>query len=144
MAGGGAAGAARTGVRDGLVASAGVAVQYLALGQAGAAAGLWPAAAGRVAAVLVLLPGGVRRRVRWPTPALAAAALLIGAGTALGLSLFRLAARRELLAVAVVVASLCPALPVMLGLALLHERVGAGQALGLTGAAVATVLPALG
>ncbi|MFH9548132.1 multidrug DMT transporter permease [Streptomyces sp. NPDC017435] len=143
MAGGGAAGAARTGVRDGLVASAGVAVQHLALGQAGAAAGLWPVAAGRVAAVLVLLPGGVRRRVRWPTPALAAAALLIGAGTALG-SLFRLAARRELLAVAVVVASLCPALPVMLGLALLHERVSAGQALGLTGAAVATVLPALG
>lgn len=45
---------------------------------------------------------------------------------------------------AVVVASLYPALPVMLGLALLHERVSAGQAPGLTGAAVATVLLALG
>lgn len=48
------------GVPDGLLASAGVAVQYLALGQATPSSGLWPVAAGRVAAVLVLLPVAAR------------------------------------------------------------------------------------
>ncbi|MGW5136867.1 hypothetical protein [Streptomyces sp. NPDC004135] len=33
----------------------GVAVQYLTLGQAGAGSGLWPVAAGRVAAVATVL-----------------------------------------------------------------------------------------
>jgi drug/metabolite transporter (DMT)-like permease len=144
VAGGGVDGVAGAGVRDGLLASAGVAVQYLALAQAGAASGLWPVAAGRVAAVAVLLPGGVRR-TRWATtPRLGAAALAVGAGAALGLALFQLAAHRELLAVAVVIASLYPALPVVLGLALLHERITRGQAVGLVGAAAATVLLALG
>ncbi|CAM5595152.1 EamA family transporter [Streptomyces aurantiogriseus] len=146
VAGGGADGAAGGGVRDGLLASAGVAVQYLALGQAGTVSGLWPLAAGRVAAVAavaVLLPGAVRR-TRWPAPRLGVAALAVGAGAALGLALFQLAAQRELLAVAVVIASLYPALPVVLGLALLHERVTAGQAVGLVGAAAATVLLAVG
>jgi drug/metabolite transporter (DMT)-like permease len=119
-------------------------VQYLALAQAGAASGLWPVAAGRVAAVAVLLPGGVRRTRRATTPRLGAAALAVGAGAALGLALFQLAAHRELLAVAVVIASLYPALPVVLGLALLHERITRGQAVGLVGAAAATVLLALG
>ncbi|WP_371667673.1 hypothetical protein OG985_08555 [Streptomyces sp. NBC_00289] len=49
-----------------------------------------------------------------------------------------------LLAVAVVLASLNPALPVVLGLALLHARVTRRQAAGLLGAAAATVLLTLG
>ncbi|GAB2871857.1 DMT family transporter [Streptomyces deserti] len=133
------------GTADGLLASVGVAVQYLALGQAGAASGLWPVAAGRVAAVLVLLPDAVRhpRRLKLP-PKLCAQALLVGAGAALGLVLYLLAAQRQLLAVAVVLASLYPALPVVLGLALLHERITRGQAAGLLGAGLATVLLTLG
>ncbi|MEU6253751.1 EamA family transporter [Streptomyces sp. NPDC047043] len=132
-------------VRDGLLASAGVAVQYVALGLAGPAAGLWPVAAGRVAAVLVLLPAAMRhgRRLRLPG-GLTAQALLVGAGAALGLILYLLAAQRQLLAVAVVLASLYPALPVVLGLALLHERVTRWQTAGLLGAAAATVLLTLG
>ena len=51
---GGGSGAGR-GTADGLLASAGVAVQYLTLGQAGAGSGLWPVAAGRVAAVATVL-----------------------------------------------------------------------------------------
>ncbi|MFF9623494.1 EamA family transporter [Streptomyces griseosporeus] len=132
-----------TGVRDGLVASAGVAVQYLALGQAGADSGLWPVAAGRVAAVLFLLPGALRRPPRlrpWP----ACASVLVGAGAALGLILYLLAAHRQMLAVAVVLASLYPAVPVILGLALLHERITPRQTAGLVGAAAATVLLTLG
>ncbi|MDN0197811.1 EamA family transporter [Streptomyces sp. S.PNR 29] len=141
---GGAAGDGQA-VADGLLASAGVAVQYLALGQADPASGLWPVAAGRVAAVLLLLPAAARHapQLRLP-PARCAQALLVGAGAALGLILYLLAAQRQLLAIAVVLASLYPALPVVLGLALLHERVTRRQAVGLVGAAVATVLLTLG
>nr|BFF18430.1 hypothetical protein GCM10025730_19510 [Promicromonospora thailandica] len=42
------------GVRDGLVASVGIALQYLALAQASPGAGLWPVTSGRVTAVLVV------------------------------------------------------------------------------------------
>ncbi|GAB2758157.1 EamA family transporter [Streptomyces bullii] len=130
---------------DGLLASVGVAVQYLALGQAGAASGLWPVAVGRIAAVLLMLPDAVRhpRRLRLP-PVRCAQALLVGAGAALGLVLYLLAAQQQMLAVAVVLASLYPALPVVLGLALLHERITRGQAAGLLAAGLATVLLTLG
>lgn len=133
------------GVTDGLLASAGVAVQYLALGQADPSSGLWPVAAGRVAAVLVLVPVAVRygREVRLPARR-CVQALLVGAGAALGLVLYLLAAQRQLLAVAVVLASLYPALPVVLGFVLLHEPLTARRVIGLTGAAVATVLLTLG
>jgi drug/metabolite transporter (DMT)-like permease len=141
---GGGTGAGK-GAADGLVASLGVAVQYLALGQAGPASGLWPVAAGRVAAVLVLLPDAARhaRRLKLP-PVRRAQAVLIGAGAALGLVLYLLAVQRQLLAVAVVLASLYPALPVVLGLVLLHERISRRQAVGLLGAGIATVLLTLG
>lgn len=142
---GGKGGAGR-GTADGLIASLGVAVQYLALGQAGPGSGLWPVAAGRVAAVLVLLPDAARhaRRLKLP-PVRCVQAVLIGAGAALGLVLYLLAAQRQLLAaVAVVLASLHPALPVVLGLVLLHERISRRQAVGLLGAGIATVLLTLG
>jgi drug/metabolite transporter (DMT)-like permease len=101
--------------------------------------------AGRIAAVLLLLPTvtGHRRHLRLPGR-LTAQALLVGAGAALGLILYLLAAQRQLLAVAVVLASLYPALPVVLGLAVLHERVTRRQTAGLLGAAAATVLLTLG
>jgi drug/metabolite transporter (DMT)-like permease len=141
---GGSAGP-RSEVVDGLIASAGVAVQYIALGQAEAGSGLWPVAAGRVAAVLLLLPGVARhpRLMRLP-PRRCVEALVIGAGAALGLILYLLAAQRQLLAVAVVLASLYPAIPVVLGLALLDEHLTRWQALGLAGAGTATVLLTLG
>ncbi|TQJ91978.1 EamA family transporter [Streptomyces sp. SLBN-31] len=140
---GGAAGATR-GAGDGLLASAGVAVQYVALGLAHPGAGLWPVAAGRVAAVLLLTPTAVRHGPpRLPARA-TAQGLLVGAGAALGLTLYLLAAQRQLLAVAVVLASLYPALPVVLGLTFLHEKVTGRQTTGLLGAATATVLLTLG
>ncbi|WP_309059636.1 EamA family transporter [Streptomyces sp.] len=130
---------------DGLLASAGVAVQYVALGQADSVSGLWPVVAGRVAAVLVLLPGAARHPRLLGLPARRCAqALLIGAGAALGLVLYLLAAQRQMLAVAVVLASLYPALPVLLGLAVLRERISRRQAAGLVGAAAATVLLTVG
>ncbi|MFJ5997128.1 EamA family transporter [Streptomyces sp. NPDC092370] len=119
--------------------------RHLALGQAGPASGLWPVAAGRVAAVLVLLPDAARhaRRLKLP-PVRCPQAVLIGAGAALGPGLYLLAVQRQLPAVAVVPASLYPALPVVLGLVLLHARISRRQAVGLLGAGAATVLLALG
>lgn len=47
---------------DGLLASMGVAIQYLALAQAGPSSGLRPVAAGRLAAVIVLVPAADRHQ----------------------------------------------------------------------------------
>ncbi|MFE6400971.1 EamA family transporter [Streptomyces alboflavus] len=131
------------GASDGLLASVGVALQYLALAQAEPSSGLWPVAAGRLAALMVLLPTA-RRHLRVPPLIPAVQAVLIGAGAALGLSLYLLAAQRQMLAVVVVLASLYPVLPVVLGIGVLHEQVDRRRAVGLLGTAVATVLLAIG
>ena len=130
---------------DGLVASLGVAVQYLGLAQADPASGVWAVAAGRVAAVLILLPSAARhaRHFRIPAPSLAQAAL-IGAGAACGLILYLWATRQQMLAVAVVLASLYPAIPTVLGFVLLGERATRTQSTGLFGATAAIVLLTLG
>ncbi|MFE5375341.1 hypothetical protein [Streptomyces mirabilis] len=73
-----------------------------------------------------------------------AQAILTGAGAALALILYLLATERQMLAVAVVRASLYPALPVVLGLTVLHEQVDRCQVAGLLGATAVTVLLALG
>ncbi|WP_399922095.1 EamA family transporter [Streptomyces kanamyceticus] len=147
-AGGGAPGDGSTARRlpvDGLIASAGVAVQYIGLAQADPASGVWPVAAGRLAAVLLLLPSAVRSAAEFRQPArLRAAAALIGGGAALALILYFWATQQQMLAVAVVLASLYPAVPTVLGLAVLGEKVTRAQATGLVGAAAAVVLLSLG
>jgi drug/metabolite transporter (DMT)-like permease len=70
--------------------------------------------------------------------------VLIGAGAALGLILYLWATRLQMIAAAVVLASLYPAVPTVLGLAVLRERVTRGQAIGLVGPAAAVVLLSLG
>ncbi|MEU6102011.1 DMT family transporter [Streptomyces flaveolus] len=140
--GGTRSGAALT---DGLVASLGVAVQYIGLAQADPASGLWPVAAGRVAAVLLLLPATWRHASEFRKSAGSwGRAVLIGAGAALGLILYLWATRQQILAVAVVLASLYPAVPTALGVVVLRERVTRAQATGLVGAAAAVILLGLG
>ncbi|MFK4071729.1 EamA family transporter [Streptomyces sp. NPDC029674] len=130
---------------DGLIASAGVAVQYIGLAQADPASGVWPVAAGRVAAVLLLLPNACRHAAAFRQPArLTGLAVLIGAGAALGLILYFWATQQQMLAVAVVLASLYPAVPTALGLAVLGERVTRAQTAGLVGAVAAVILLTLG
>ncbi|MFE7839871.1 EamA family transporter [Streptomyces sp. NPDC057474] len=136
----------RTGAAsDGLIASLGVAVQYLGLAQAGAESGVWPVVAGRAAAVVLLLPGLWRHagRFRQP-PEVWGKAAAIGAGAAIALILYLWAAQRQMLSVVVVLASLYPAVPTILGLTLLHERVTTRQTVGLVSAAIAVVLLTLG
>ncbi|GAB1509327.1 EamA family transporter [Actinophytocola sp. KF-1] len=124
------------GLTDALLASVGIAVQYLALAQADA--GLWAVVAGRVAAALVVLPA-----VRRPVTAVAPAAAC-GAMAALALTCYLLATWHQLVTVAVVLSSLYPAIPVLLGVTLLRERLSGWQVAGLAGAGAAIGLLVIG
>jgi drug/metabolite transporter (DMT)-like permease len=127
-------------VTDGLLASCGVAVQYVALGLASASTGLWAVASGRAVAVLVLSVVALRMGPRAAPLADQGRAALIGAGAAVALALYLLAAQRHLLAISVALASLYPAIPVLLGLTVQREKVTSRQTLGLLAAGVAVVL----
>ncbi|MEV6316133.1 EamA family transporter [Streptomyces sp. NPDC051776] len=129
------------GVPDALVAGVGFAVQYLAIARVPADAGLWPVAASRlvsvaVAVVLLRHAGGP-----WRLPSrLAAPAVAAGGLGTVALVLYLSAAHQQLVAVATVLSALYPVIPVLLALALLHERVGRGQASGLLASGVAIAL----
>jgi drug/metabolite transporter (DMT)-like permease len=125
-------------VRDALMASVGFAVQYLALAQADA--GLWPVVASRFAAVLVTLPMA-SRRISLRSGIGAAAC---GATAAFALICYLLATRQALDVVAVVLSSLYPAIPVLLGITMLRERLSRWQTVGLVAAAAAVGLLAVG
>lgn len=97
--------------------------------------------AGRVAAVVILAPVlATAKNVRPVTRKDTAKAALIGAGAALALTLYLLATREQLLAIAVTLASLYPAIPLLLGIVVLHERLGPRRAVGLVVAGIAVVL----
>ncbi|MEJ3651376.1 DMT family transporter [Actinomycetes bacterium KLBMP 9759] len=134
------------GVLDALLAGVGIAVQYLALAQAGNDSGVWPVVAGRISAVAavaalfaVLRPPRQRDRQRRDIAAAGAGVL-----AALALVCYQLATRTELVTVAVVLSSLYPVIPMVLGVALLAERLTWRQLCGLGGAFAATVLIATG
>lgn len=137
---------------DGLVASVGIAVQYLALARAGAGAGLWPVLSGRVAAIGAVVgaamtimrgigPGDGRRPP--PRCSVHVAAYAAGALAAVALGAYLGAVRTEFVTVAVVLSSLYPVVPVVVGLAVLHERLRPHQAFGLAAALGAAVLMAV-
>jgi drug/metabolite transporter (DMT)-like permease len=126
---------------DGLFASAGIAVQYFALAQVDAESGLWPVAAGRLAAIVAILPlalpaGSRPTMTRWSV--LGAAAT--GAMAAAALVSYLLATREQLVTVAVVLSSLYPVIPVVLGITALRERLNWQQSTGLVVAGVAVSL----
>jgi drug/metabolite transporter (DMT)-like permease len=138
---GGAVAAGAGGVLDGLVASVGFALQYIALAQAGTAAGLWPVAAGRMASVptVMLALGVTAARLHLPR-GVAVAATANGVVAVGGLTLYLLATREELVTVSVVLSSLYPAIPVLLGIAVLGERLTRQQTIGLVGAGLTIAL----
>ncbi|HXV94900.1 MAG TPA: DMT family transporter [Pseudonocardia sp.] len=140
----GRAGRTATGSADGLVAGAGFALQFVALARVDPAAGLWPLVASRFASVLAIVPLalGARATMRMSSRFLLAAAGTGALGT-VAIVLYTLATRRQLLALAVVLAALYPVVPVVLGLTVLRERATRGQVLGLVLAAVAIAVIAL-
>lgn len=133
------------GTGDALVAGVGIAVQYLALAQANSAAGLWPIAAGRVTAIATVAPFAltVASRGRLGSRHVAMASLT-GAGAAVALFLYLLAANEGMLAVTVVLASLYPVVPVVVGIAWYGEPVSKRKVIGLAAAALAVTLLSAG
>lgn len=129
------------GVVAAVISSLGIALQYLALAQVGAGAGLWPIVAGRVAASLAIVPL-VRRpsRLRGLDLRVVGVAVAIGGVAALALTSYMFAAQLQLVTVAVVLSSLYPVVPVLLGIGFLRERLDSRQAAGLCAAAAAVVL----
>ncbi|MFI7666377.1 EamA family transporter [Nocardia sp. NPDC049526] len=133
-------------IGDGLIAGLGIAVQYLALAQAAPAAGIWPVTAGRAAAVVLvaLLAWRLASGSGDTAPAqrhrndLAAACSGILAAVALVSYLF--ATRTQYLAVAVVLSSLYPIVPVILGVSALKERLRRSQVIGLAAALIASTI----
>ncbi|GAA2414911.1 DMT family transporter [Actinomadura vinacea] len=139
--------ASRAATADAMIAGVGIGVQYLALAQAGAESGLWPVVAGRCTAALAILPLLRVSNERPPEPLpvrLVPWAALTGGLAALALVCYMLAARLQLVAVAVVLSSLYPAVPVLLGVTVLRERLCRAQAAGLAAVAAAIVLLAAG
>jgi drug/metabolite transporter (DMT)-like permease len=130
---------------DGMIASLGIALQYLALAAAGPEAGIWPVAAGRLTAMLAIAPLLFRSPPgRWPLARYLLGAAFAGCCAALALVTYLLATRQQLVSIAVVLSSLYPVIPVLLGLTVLRERLGLGQTMGLVGAGVAVGLLSVG
>jgi drug/metabolite transporter (DMT)-like permease len=118
---------------------------FVALGQVGEDAGLWPLALGQGVAVVLLTVGAVAARApMWSMPrSIFGGALITGLFAGAATLLYQLAVRGELVSVTAVLASLYPALTVVLAAVFLHERMDRMQALGLALAAVAVTMVAL-
>lgn len=132
-------GGSTAGARWALLSGAAFALQYVALARADEAAGLWPLVLNRVVAVLTVAPLAVRRdrlRMRRRTAVLAVASGVLGTSA---IAAYLLSTRLEALSISVVLTSLYPAVPVLLGLTFLHERLTRRQVVGLL-CATATVL----
>ncbi|MGP4015226.1 EamA family transporter [Saccharopolyspora sp. 5N708] len=132
------------GVPDALIAGTGFAVQFIGMGQVPAGTGWWPVIVSRIASVvfigtLLAATAGVRRLPAKP----AATALLAGAIGTAAIILYLLATTQQMMAVAVVLAALYPAIPVILALLLLDERINRRQLLGLLCAAATIALLSL-
>ncbi|WP_350275455.1 DMT family transporter [Kribbella sp. HUAS MG21] len=141
----------RRGPRSGTTAGAGwallsgaaFALQYVALAQADAAAGLWPLALNRLVAVLTVAPIAVRRDRLRMEPRTAGLAIASGVLGTSAIAAFLFATREQALSVAVVLTSLYPAVTVLLGLTVLHERLTLRQIAGLACATATVVLVSL-
>lgn len=127
-----------SGVADGLYAGAGIALTWVALDRVPAGTGLWPLAVSRIVSVLAILPlvaaTGIPLRISYDIVVKAAAAGTVGT---VGTWLYMLATREQLLAIVSVLSALYPAIPVLLALVFLRERITAAQAAGLAIGAVA-------
>ncbi|GAB3993027.1 EamA family transporter [Nocardioides marmoraquaticus] len=140
------AGRLDAGLVDGLLAGAGFGLLFAALGQVPDGAGLWPVAVSQLTGVVavVALAAGLRQPwlPRSPTP-------LLGGGATGSLSIlavvgFLLATQQGLLAVSAVLASLYPAVTVLLARVVLGERLHPAQVGGLVACGGAVVLVVLG
>lgn len=119
---------------------------FLLLDQASEDAGMWPLAANKLAAIVVVAVYGTavaRNGLRVPRPALPAVLACAAAGTAAEVLLL-LAFQKGLVAVAAVITSLYPGATVLLARFVLQERLRRDQLAGFALAGIAVGLIALG
>ncbi|MFJ6392947.1 GRP family sugar transporter [Streptomyces sp. NPDC091972] len=132
------------GVPSALIASVGFGVQFLAMAQVDKDSGLWPVVLSRVVSVAVIAAVLRSYGAGWKlTGRPWVATLAAGALGTLAIVLYLEATRQQLMAIATVLSALYPAIPVLLALALLKERLNRRQAAGLACAALAIGLIAL-
>lgn len=134
------------GLVDGLLAGAGFGLLFAALGQVPDGAGYWPVAVSQAVGVLAVAGLATLLRTAWVPRDRAAVVGGLGAGTLSAAAVvgFLLATQQGLLTVSAVLASLYPAVTVLLAAVLLHERVHRVQGAGLALCAVSVVCVAVG
>jgi drug/metabolite transporter (DMT)-like permease len=128
---------------DGLLAGAGFALLFIGLDRAGESGGLWPVVAGELAAIVALgiASIGVLRAattIAWRAEArTASTAVVAGLLGGVASSAYFLATHDGLLSIVAVVASLYPAVTVVLAALVLREPIGRWQLVGLAAAILA-------
>jgi drug/metabolite transporter (DMT)-like permease len=133
-----------SGLRDGVIAGLGFGTLFACLGQIPDTAGFWPLIPNQLVALVVISVCATALSRAWvprgPAWGGSLAGLLGGTATAS----FVLATQHGLLSVSAVLASLYPAVTILLAALVLHERVHRVQAWGLALCGAAVVLVALG
>lgn len=130
---------------DGLLAGLGFGLLFTALGQVPEPAGFVPLVLSYGVAVLATAVLATLVGAPWlPRDGAVAGALVVGALGTAATALFLLATQSGLLTVAAVLSSLYPATTVLLAAAVLHERIGRSQGIGLVLALLAVGLVAAG
>lgn len=128
------------GVPYGLLAGLGFGLFFAALSQAGDGSGFWPLVGARSASVVVLAVVALIRRIPTPPPAARLIVAVVGAGDILANVFLLLAFRSGFLTLVAVLASLYPAITVLLAVWVLSEPIGRRQRLGLIVALIAIAL----
>jgi drug/metabolite transporter (DMT)-like permease len=135
----------RRSVVDGAVAGAGFGVLFIALAQISDDAGLLPLAANQLVGAILTLAAAAALKQQWrPTSDVLGWGSAAGVLGSLGTLSFLLASGTTNLAVTGVLASLYPAVTVLLAAGLLHERVSLGQRAGIGLCTLAVAAMALG
>ena len=136
---------ARGGVVDGVLAGLGFGVLFAALGQVPEEAGLLPLALNQLVAAAAIVAIALLLHVAWvPRERPATYGIVCGALGASGMVAFLLAAQSGALTVAAVLASLYPAVTILLAAVVLKEPVHRVQGVGLALCGVAVALVAAG
>jgi drug/metabolite transporter (DMT)-like permease len=133
------------GILDGVLAGLGFGLGFTAFAQIGGGAGAWPVAVQEIVAAATVAAAALVAREAWlprtPAAALGVVPGVLGGGANL---LFLASTHHGMLTVSAVISSFYPAATVVLAVAVLRERVGRGQALGLGMCAAAVALVAAG
>jgi len=131
------------GARYGVIAGIGFGLFFAAIAQTGAESGFWPLVGARLAQVALVATVAASRRLSLPPRDSRLGLLVLGAGDILANVFLLLAFRSGLLTLVSVLASLYPAITVLLAVAILHEPIFRRQWWGLALALVAVGLIAV-